>query len=148
MSFMDCVAFANEHPTCFLATIDEKGWPRVRAMGMWFANEKGFYFSSHKAKMLFPQLKNDDRVEVCYHYRPDPKGGLGTIMRVAGKIEFVDDMSLKEKLLEDRPFIKTMYGVESARDDGPYIFRIYTGEAYFWTHEYNTREAEIEKFKF
>jgi uncharacterized pyridoxamine 5'-phosphate oxidase family protein len=147
MSFKDCIAFANENPRCYLATIDEKGLPRVRPMGQWFADEKGFYFSSHESKMLYKQVKNNNRVEVCY-YKPDPDGSLGTVLRVSGEIEFLDDLQLKEKLLADRPFIKDMYGIRSARDAGPCIFRIHKGEAYFWTHDYNVREADIIKYKF
>ena len=147
MSFQDCITFANKHPRCYLATIDEEGWPRVRAMGMWFADEKGFYFSSHNAKKLYDQIKNNKRVEACYR-DPDYDKSLGKILRVSGEIEFVNDPALREKLLEDRPFIKDMYGVKSGQDEGPVIFRISKGEAYFWTHDDNIREDEIEKIKF
>jgi hypothetical protein len=41
-----------------------------------------------------------------------------------------------------------MYGLEKEEDSGPVIFRIFKGEAYFWTPEYNLRESDIEKINF
>ncbi len=147
MDFQDCIKFTNAHRTCYLATVDEEGWPRVRAMGMWFADDKGFHFSTHKSKMLCKQLKKNNRVEACF-YAPKPGGGLAPMLRVCGETEFIDDLEFKRRLLEDRPFIKKRYGVEKAEDPGPVIFRIYKGEAYFWTLDYNLRESEIEKIQF
>ena len=147
MHFQDCIEFANAHPMCYLATIDEKGWPRVRAMGMWFADKKGFHFSSNVAKLLCNHLRENGKAEACF-YAPGPNGKLGTMLRVCGETEFIDDLECKRKLLKERPFIKKMYGVEKAEDPGPVIFRIYRGEAYFWTSDYNLRESEIERIKF
>jgi pyridoxamine 5'-phosphate oxidase len=45
MDFKDCVDFANETKTCYLATV-EGDQPRVRALGMWYADETGFYFQT------------------------------------------------------------------------------------------------------
>ena len=147
MDIQDCLKFANENPGCYLATIGEKGWPRVRPLALWFADEKGFHFSSHAAKTLCKELKENNRAEICF-YAPAPDGPLGTILRVCGETEFLDDLEYKRRLLEDRPWIKQMYGLEKAEDPGPVIFRIFRGEAYFWTPEYNLRESDIEKIKF
>jgi pyridoxamine 5'-phosphate oxidase len=147
MQFQDCIKFANEHPTCYLATIDEKDWPRDRAMRMWFADEKGFHFSSHALKLLCNHLRKNNKAEACF-YVPVPDGKLGTMLRVCGETEFIDDMEYRRKLFVERPFIKKMYGVEKAEDPGPVIFRIFKGEAYFWTSDYNIRESEIERINF
>lgn len=46
MDFKDCINFANENKTCYLATVDGDQ-PRVRALGMHYADDiairKRFY---------------------------------------------------------------------------------------------------------
>jgi len=147
MDFRDCIEFANENPTCYLATIDEKGWPKVRALMLWFADEKGFHFSTHESKALCKQLKENNKAEACF-YTPSPNGRLGRMLRVCGETEFIVSLEYKRRLLEERPILKRLYGVEEADDPGPVIFRVFRGEAYFWTIEYNLRESEVEKIKF
>jgi len=48
-NFEDCVRFANQHMICSVATCDREQ-PRVRMLGMWFADTRGFYFSTVKTK--------------------------------------------------------------------------------------------------
>jgi pyridoxamine 5'-phosphate oxidase len=143
MNFQDCVKFANEHPVCYVATT-EGNQPRVRALRMWFADEKGFYFQTESVKSLCKQLKNNNKVELCFYA---PGSGAGTMMRVTAKAEFLDDLALKSKVLNERPFLKSL-GIKGPEDQLLAIFRVYSGEAYFWTMADNLKEAEIEKIKF
>ena len=136
-----CIEFANENKMCcYLATLDNDQ-PRVRAMQFWFANQTGFYFQTGTIKDLYKQLKTNPKVEVCF-YKPDKMPG--TTLRIAGKIEFVDDKQLKEKVMVERPFLKEM-GLTS---ESPVliIFRIAHGEAHFWTMETNLKPKEIIRF--
>jgi uncharacterized pyridoxamine 5'-phosphate oxidase family protein len=80
-------------------------------------------------------------VEVCF-YAPGPM--IGKMLRVAGKIEFVEDKRLKEKVIVDRPFLKNM-GLTPESPD-LIIFRIPHGEAHFWTMETNFNPKEIIRF--
>ena len=146
MDLQDCIDFANENKTCYLATI-ENGEPRVRPLGLWFADEKGFYFQSHAEKALGIQLKKNKTVQACF-YNPKVGPTLGTVMRVTGEIEFLDDIEYKKRIFEDRPHIVKAYGLEGLEDPRMLLFRIYKGEAYFWTIEYNLRESELEKIRF
>ena len=145
MEFQDCITFANEHPVTYFAT-EENGQPRVRPIGLWFADKTGFYFQAQTVKAFCKQLRNNKRVEVCFH-APASEGHPGTVMRVTGEVEFLDDLALKKKVLEDRPFLKDM-GIESPDDPRLAVFKIHTGEAFFWTMEYSMRESEIERIKF
>ena len=52
---------------------------------------------------MYGQLQANPKVEVCF-WQPDET--TGTMMRVAGEVEFLDDPELKEKVLNDRPFLK------------------------------------------
>jgi pyridoxamine 5'-phosphate oxidase len=146
MDFRDCITFANENSLSYFAT-SEAGQPRVRPLGLWFADDKGFHYQTHADKALCKQLKEDNKVEACF-YNPRMGGGLGTVLRVAGEIEFIDDLEYKKRVFEDRAHIMESYGVETPEDPRVVVFRIYKGEAYFWTGEYNLREPEIEKIPF
>jgi uncharacterized pyridoxamine 5'-phosphate oxidase family protein len=140
MNIQDCIRFANENPICYLATV-EGDQPRVRALGFWFADETGFYFQTASVKEFPNQLKENPKAEVCiYHH----EGMIGTMLRIAGKVEFLDDIKLRERVLIDRPFLKTFgMTVDSPR---MVIFRFNHGQAHFWTMENNLKPKEIINF--
>ena len=119
---------------------------RVRGFLMWFADEKGFYFHTAASKDVCKQLKNNPKVEVCF-YAPEDLPNVGKMMRVAGEVEFLNDIALKARLLEERPFLKAI-ATGGPEDPLLVIFQVYTGEAHFWTMENNMRESEIERIKF
>ena len=145
MNLKDCIKFANENPACYLATADGDQ-PRVRGFLLWFADEKGFYFHTGTPKNIYKQLKKNPKIEVCF-FAPAPPPNLGKMMRVAGRARFVNDVALKTRLLEERPFLKA---IGTGKPDDPLlaVFQIYTGEVHFWTMENNMRESEIERIGF
>ncbi len=144
MNFQDCIKFANQSRTVFIATADGVQ-PRVRPLALQFADEKGFYFQTENIKNLYRQLKANNKVEMCFH---STEGGkLGTILRVTGEAEFVNDLELKAKLLAERPFYKTI-GIKSPDDPLFVLFRVFKGEAFFWTFANNMKESVIERIKF
>lgn len=134
------ISFANENRVCFLAT-SEDGQPRVRALGFWFSDETGFYFQTGSMKEFYKQLKNNPKTEVCFYKTGN---GAGTVLRISGKVEFLNDAKLNEKCLADRPFLKSL-GITA---DSPklIIFRIAHGKAHFWTMENNLKPKEIIEF--
>lgn len=69
---------------------------------------------------------------------------IGTMLRIAGKVEFVDDIKLKEKVINDRPFLKD-FGI-TPQSPGLIIFKISHGQAFFWTMENNLKPKEIIEF--
>jgi pyridoxamine 5'-phosphate oxidase len=140
MTLTDCIKFTNENPICFLATIDENQ-PRVRALGFWFADETGFYFQTAALKSFYKQLQINPKTEVCFYKH---EGISGTMLRIAGEVEFLDDKRLKEKVIVDRPFLKS-FGV-TAESVGLIIFRISKGQAHFWTMVNNLKPKEIIEF--
>lgn len=90
-------------------------------------------------------MKNP-KIEVCFQAPSQNQAGL-KMMRLAGKVKFLDDIALKARLLEERPFLKA---IGTGKPDDPLlaVFQIYTGEAHFWKMENNMRESEIEKISF
>lgn len=140
MNIQDCIKFTNENPVCSLATVDNDQ-PRVRMLGFWFADETGFYFQTSTIKEFSNQLKMNPKTEVCFYKH---EGMIGTMLRISGEVEFLEDYKLKEKALLDRPFLKS-FGITS---DSPMLvlFRIGHGQAYFWTMDNNLKPKEIIEF--
>lgn len=66
------------------------------------------------------------------------------VLRISGEVEFIDDITLKETALNDRPFLKN-FGLTT---DSPklVVFRIAHGQAHFWTMENNLKPKEIIEF--
>jgi pyridoxamine 5'-phosphate oxidase len=144
MNFQDCIQFANQTRTAYLATF-EKDQPRVRPMALQFADEHGFYFQTEPVKNLYKQMQAHKKVELCFHNVEG--GGLGKVMRVSGEMEFVNDRDLKSRLIQERPFFKAL-GIKGPDDPLFVLFRIAKGEAFFWTMANNMKESEIERIKF
>jgi len=140
MNLQDCIKFTNENPICYLAT-SENDQPRVRVLGFWFADETGFYFQTSTMKGFPHQLKKNPKTEVCFYKH---EGMIGTMLRISGEVEFVNDLKYREKVLFDRQFLRS-FGITI---DSPnlILFRIAHGQAHFWTMENNMNPKEFIKF--
>ena len=144
MDFSDCIRFASENPVTWLATT-EGDQPRVRGFAMWFADATGFYYHTGTSKNVYRQLIRNPKVELCF-YRPGDQDA-GTMMRVCGKVEFLEDRDLEERLFRDRPWVTDI--MAGAPEDAQLaIFRVPHGEAYFWTMKENMRERNIPRMRF
>jgi pyridoxamine 5'-phosphate oxidase len=140
MNFEECVKFANENPVAYFATT-EGDQPHVRAFLMWFADKTGFYFEIGAMKATYGQLKANPKTEFCFYDNKNPNG---TMMRVTGKVEFLNDIALKTKVIADRPFLKA-FGFTPEHPD-LIVFRITKGEACFWTMQTNFEPKKLIKF--
>lgn len=140
MDIKDCIKFTNENILCYLAT-SEGDQPHVRALAFWFADDTGFYFQTGDMKSFYQELKRNPKTEVCFYKHGNQSG---TTLRISGEVEFLDDKKLKEKVLNDRPFLKN-FGL-TIDSPGLIIFRIAHGNAHFWTMETNLKPKEIINF--
>ncbi len=139
-TIQDCIRFADENPVCYLATADGDQ-PRTRALGLWFADETGFYFQTSTIKEIPAQLTKNPKAEACFYKH---EGMTGTMLRISGKTEIVNDLPLRERAIADRPFLKNF----EMTPDSPelFLFRISHGEACFWTMEDNLKPKKIIVF--
>jgi pyridoxamine 5'-phosphate oxidase len=141
MSLKEYADFANENKTCYLATV-EGDQPRVRALGMWYADETGFYFQAQTVKAFIKQLQKNPKVEAYFCTKDFSK-----TMRVSGTVKFIDDLGMKAKCIQERPFVKN-FGITEPDNPLLAVFHLYTGEAYFWTFQDSMKEAQIPRVKF
>jgi pyridoxamine 5'-phosphate oxidase len=141
MDFKEYVQFANDNRMCYLATADEDQ-PRVRCLGMWYADETGFYFQAQSVKAMCKQMLKNPKVEVYFNAKDFSK-----VMRVSGNIKFIDDLEVRARCIQERPFVKN-FGITEPSNPLLAVFQIYTGEAYFWTMADSMKEAMIPRVKF
>jgi len=144
MNFQDCINFANENPVCYLATADGDQ-PKVRTWLLWYAEEGGFYFVAISGKEVTQQLETNPKIELCFfNGASEPQNWKH--MRVTGEIEFLDTEEMLAKAYEARSFLDPIVG----RSVEPIVrpFRVYTGEAHFWTLAGFLKEADLERLKF
>jgi uncharacterized pyridoxamine 5'-phosphate oxidase family protein len=67
-------------------------------------------------------------------------------MRVTGEVEFVDDQELQKKAAQDGAAIDELIG--KPLGDLWKVFRIHSGEAFFFTLKDTLKEQELERIKF
>ena len=136
----DCIEFANEIRKCSFATV-ENGCPKVRILSLWFADETGFYFQTDLLKEIPHQVEHNPEVEVCF-FKQDAI--LGRMLRISGRAEFVDDVKLKERAMDERTHLE--YFKLSARNPVLVILRIPHGKAYLWRMDTNLKPKRYIEF--
>ena len=137
------LSFANQNPACHLATV-EGDQPRVRGLLMWYADETGFYFHTASTKNLAKQLIENPKVEVAFLKRTENQAEMAA-MRLNGVAQIIDDKALEERLLNERPWLKSYDQIASGSQ--LVIFKIANGEAHIWNMSANLREDKIEKVR-
>jgi pyridoxamine 5'-phosphate oxidase len=140
MSYQEVLTFVQENPACFIATIDGDQ-PRVRGFLAVLFNDKKIYFTTGTMKSVYRQLSENPNVELCFCSKDFQK-----MLRIAGKIEIIDDRGKKQQLLNERDYLKSFGGKV---DDPRFILlRLPHGKARFWTIRQNMRESEIPVIEF
>ena len=121
------------NPIAWMATV-EGDQPRVRAMGIPRADENGIIIQTWTIKDIHQQVVDNPKMELCFN---DLKGGVQ--VRVSGTAEIIDDVAAKEKMVEDRPFMKPT--VEEHGIDVVALYRL-KGKATAWTMAQNFEPKE------
>ncbi len=140
MELNDYIKFANENPISYLATT-EGTQPRVRGFQLWYADKTGLYYSSAAGKELYKQLKENPKVEICFF---NPKSKDMQQMRVSGTVQFIDDLEMKKKLLDARPFLKQA-GL-TPENPGLILFKVTKCQAHFWTFATGNQPKQFVSF--
>jgi pyridoxamine 5'-phosphate oxidase len=144
MDIQDCVNFATENPVCYLATADGDQ-PKVRTWLLWYGDESGFYFVGIAGKEVTKQLEKNPKVELCFfNNAAEPQDWKH--MRLMGEVEFLKTEEILNKAYEARSFLDPIVGKSVKPLVRP--FRVYTGEAHFWTLAGFLKEPELERVKF
>jgi len=138
MTREEMFAFMNENPICYVATI-ENGQPRVRGILLYKASVEGIIFHTGKWKKFHQQLVADPNVEICFYNK-------GTQIRVAGKVELVDDPQLREEIIHhpSRAFLKSWEGKLDMSNMA--IYKLKKAKVTTWRFETNFDPTVYEQF--
>ena len=95
-------AFLKENGKGFLATVEE-GKPRVRPFQYMLEEQGRFYFCTSNAKDVYQQLKAQPFVEFS------SMSPAFAWVRLRGEIHFSQDATIKTKIIEANPLVKSLY---------------------------------------
>ncbi len=95
--------FINNSPVQYFATVglDEK--PKVRPFQFMLEDNGKLYFCTSNQKNVYREMSANPYVEMCC------SGENFSWMRLSGKAVFSKDISLKQKVLETSPLVKSIY---------------------------------------
>jgi pyridoxamine 5'-phosphate oxidase len=125
MTKPEIIRFMNENPACHLATT-EGNQPRVRGMLIYRADDQGILMHTGTTKDLYKQIAANPRVELCFNNMKD-----NVQVRVSGKAVLVEDQTLKEEVVANRPFMKPWIDQHGYKFLA--VFRVTEAVATVWT---------------
>ncbi len=82
----------------------EKGKVKTRVFQYLFAEGNKVYFCTSNEKPVYNQIKENEYVSFCVH-----ANDYSDVTSVNGKAVFVDDVELKNRVLDMYPMIKNIY---------------------------------------
>lgn len=98
----EVIEFLKENGNGFLATVEE-GKPRVRPFQFMLEEAGRFYFCTSNAKDVYQQLQAQPFVEFS---SMSPKFAW---VRLRGEVCFSQDVTIKARILEANPLVKSIY---------------------------------------
>jgi uncharacterized pyridoxamine 5'-phosphate oxidase family protein len=104
-------------------------------MQTYAVDERGILFQISSVKDVYKQLVKNPKVELCYNDKTS-----GAQIRVAGTAQFLEGQALKEEVLKNRPFLKSL--VATHGDDVIKVFRVAGAVASVWTMATNLAPKE------
>jgi uncharacterized pyridoxamine 5'-phosphate oxidase family protein len=132
MDLNECQRFAQHFPLCAFATATGSQ-PRVRTLLLWAVTGDAFWFHTGASTHLAQEIKKNPKVEICFSAPPAPPLP-ARMMRVTGFCEYVEDMRMKARLLEERPSLISL-GFKGPDAPELVILRVHSGEIRFLNME-------------
>ena len=131
----DVYDIMNNNPVFSIATIDN-GFPRVRGMLLFSADEKGIVFHIGTTRDVYRQIRENPNAELCFIDTQQMRQA-----RISGTLEIVNDNDFKDMIAEhpSRGFVKDMRDNMKRQDfyDSFIVLRMQGGKANIWTYENN-----------
>ncbi|MDR0519724.1 MAG: pyridoxamine 5'-phosphate oxidase family protein [Clostridiales Family XIII bacterium] len=107
---IDYIKILEENPNGVLATRSGSA-VRTRVFQFLFAVGGRAYFCTDRGKQVYRQMKANSNVSFCT-YTPD----FGTVLSVNGRVQFVKDLALKTRALDENPMIKGVFKIPENPD--------------------------------
>ena len=94
------------------------GKPKVKAFEFKFEEKGILYFDTIKNKETHLELLNNPYVEICV-----ADANTYDWIRISGRVEFVDDLHIKQRLFEESDILRKYYGDASNPDVLPFCLK-------------------------
>jgi len=99
----EVVDFLLDNHIHFLATTEKDGNPKVRPFRMVMEKEGRLFFCTSNKKAVYKELQNNPNIELCACSKEL------SWLRLSGRVVFSQDTNIKKTIIEDYPFIKSLY---------------------------------------
>ncbi len=115
----EVVQFLTENPVQYFATVGLDGKPKVRPFQFMLEEGGKLYFCTSNQKNVYAELQKNPYAEICV------TSPTFAWIRLSGKVVFSPDLSIKAKIIEHSPLVKSSYGT----GDNPIFEILYLAEA-------------------
>lgn len=103
----------------YLATVGLDGKPKVRPFQFMLEDSGKLYFCTSNEKKVYSEMQKQPFIELC------ASGKNFSWLRLNGKVVFIQDFAIKEKVLESSPLVRSIYKTA----DNPAFEAFYLDEA-------------------
>ncbi len=100
----DVIKFLSENPVEYLATLGLDGEAKVRPIMYYFEENGKPYFCTSNQKPMFKELEANPKFELT---AASPEF---VWLRIVGEVEFIDNLNLKQKVIDSNELVKGLYG--------------------------------------
>lgn len=101
---IDFTTILKQYPNGVLSTNDREKI-KTRIFQYLFSDGNKVYFCTNTQKPVYEQLKKNPNVSFCTNLQ-----NYSPVLSLYGKAVFVNNMSLKERAIDENPSIKNIYG--------------------------------------
>lgn len=105
------LSMLKAYPMQYIGLIGLDGKPKVKAFEFKFEENGVLYFDTIRNKETHLELLKNPYVEICVADRETMEW-----IRMSGKVKFVEDRKIKEKLFESSEILRQYYG-DATNDD-------------------------------
>jgi len=106
------------YPMQYIGLIGLDGKAKVKAFEFKFEEKGVLYFDTIKNKETHLELLNNPYVEICV-----ADANTYDWIRISGRVEFVDDLHIKQRLFEESEILRKYYGDASNPDVLPFCLK-------------------------
>lgn len=100
----DVKEFLEKNPVEYLATIGLDGEAKVRPIMYYFEENGKYYFCTNNEKPMYKELQANPKFELT---AADAEFNW---LRISGEVEWIDDIELKQKIIDSNEIVKGLYG--------------------------------------
>jgi len=97
------IEFLKQSEVQYFATVGLDGKPKVRPFQFMFEDGDKLYFCTSPNKDVYKELQKQPCIEICC------SGSNLSWLRMAAQVVFTNDTSIKARILEISPLVKSIY---------------------------------------